>query len=61
MNTASAFLKGVIDAHEHRAVAMLDIKNAFLRAENDEYVLMLLCGKLEEILVKVDPKLYKNM
>ena len=58
MNTDSVFLTGVIDAHEHRAIAMLYIDNAFLHAENDEYMLMLLCGNLSELLVKVDPKLY---
>ena len=34
VNTDSAFLTGVIDAHEHRAVEMLDIDNSFLHAEN---------------------------
>ena len=48
----------MIDAHEHRALAMLDTENAFMHVENDEYVMILLCGKLAEIIVKVDPKLY---
>ena len=38
VNTDSVFLTGVIDTHEHRAVAMLDIDNAFLHAENYEYM-----------------------
>ena len=54
MNTGSVFLTVVIDAHDHRSVEMLDIENDFLHAENDEYVLMLLRGKLAELLVKVD-------
>ena len=48
----------MIDAHGHRAVAVLDTDNDFLHAENYEYVLMLLCGKLAEQLVKVDPEFY---
>ena len=31
----SIFLTGVVDAHEKRAIAILDIANAFLHAEND--------------------------
>ena len=55
---SSVFLTGVIDAHNHRSVAMLYIDNYFLHTENDEYVLMLIGGKLAELLVKVNPKLY---
>ena len=39
---------------------MLDIQNAFLHAENDENILMLLHGKLAELLIKVDPSLYRK-
>ena len=39
---------------------MVDTDNAFLHAENDDYVLMLLCGKLAELLVKVYPKLCRK-
>ena len=58
--TDSIFLTGVIDARERRAVAMLDIENAFLHAENDEKVLVLLRGRLAELMVKVDPSLYRK-
>ena len=58
--TDSIFLTGVIDARERRAVAMLDIENSFLQAENDEKVLMLLRGRLAELMVKVDPSLYRK-
>ena len=50
----------MIDAHDHKAVEMLDIENAFLHTENDKYVLLMLCVKLVELLVKVDPKLYRK-
>ena len=51
--TDSIFLIGVVDAAEKRAVAILDIANAFLHAENDEKILMLLSGKLAEMMVQV--------
>ena len=47
LNTDSVILTGVMDLNDLRAVAMLDIDNAFLHVENDEYVLMLLCAKLK--------------
>ena len=60
MNTDSVFLTGVIDYHDPRAVAILDIDNDFLHAENDKYVLMLRHGKLAKLLVKIYHKLYKK-
>ena len=60
VNTGSVFLIVLIYAHKNRAVAMLDIENAFLHAENDEYVLIMIRGNLAEILVKVYPKLYRK-
>ena len=46
--------------HDHRDVAMLGIVNVFLYAENYEYILILICVKLSELLVKVDPRLYRK-
>ena len=60
MNTDSVFITVVVDVHGRRAVAMLGTQNAFLHAENNAYVLMLLCGNLSELLVKVDPSLYSK-
>ena len=56
--TDSIFLTGVIDPYELRAIAILDIANAFLHAENDEKILMLLRGRLAEMMVQVDPAVY---
>ena len=58
--TESVFLTGVIDAHERRAMAIIDVANAFLQAYNDERVLMLLRGKLAEMMVRIDPALYRE-
>ena len=60
MNTDSVFLTSLIGAHDHRVVEMLYIENAFLHAKNDKYLLMLISGKLKELLVNVDPKLYRK-
>ena len=40
---------------------MVDTDNAFLHAENDDYVLMLLCDNLAKLLVKVNLKFIENM
>ena len=50
----SIFTTGVIDAKEMHAIAILDIANDFLQAENDEKILMLLRGRLAEMMVQVD-------
>ena len=60
VTTDSIFLTGLIDAHEGGAVAILDIANTFLQAHNDERVLVLLQGKLAEMMVSIDPSLYCN-
>ena len=56
--TDSIFLTGVVDAHEKQAIAILYITNAFLHADNDEKILMLLRVKLDEMMVQVDPIMY---
>ena len=38
----------------------MDILGAFLQAENDVFIVMLLQGKLAEIMVKVNPELYQK-
>ena len=55
VSTDSIFLTGVVDAHEKQSIAILDIANAFLHAENNYKILMLLCCKLAEMMVQVDP------
>ena len=55
VSTDSIFLTGVVDAREKRAIAIPDIANAFLHAESNEKILMLICSKLAEMMVQVDP------
>ena len=56
----SMYLMGTIAAFEERAQGIMDAANAFLHADNDEDVLMILRVKLAELLVKVDPSMYRE-
>ena len=49
-----------MDARKGRAVAILDAANAFLHAHNDEGVLMLLQGKLAEMMGRIYPSIYRE-
>ncbi len=49
-----------IEAKERRKKATIDIPGAFLHADNDEDVVMQLRGKLAELMVQIDPKLYRK-
>ena len=60
VKTDSVFLTVLIYAHKLRSIVMLDIKNDFLHTENYKYVLIMIRGKLAELLVKLDPKLYQK-
>ena len=58
--TDSIFITGTIDAHEERDTATCDLPGAFLHTITDEKVIMVLRGVLCEMMVKVDPKLYRK-
>ena len=58
VTTEIIFFTGVVDARKGRAVAVLDVANAFLHAHNDERVIMLLRGNLDEMMVRIDPSIY---
>ena len=58
--TESIFMTGVVDAKERRHVAVLGIANTFLQADNNETVNMLLRGKIAEMIVRIDPVLYRE-
>lgn len=53
-------LTAVIDAHERRKVVCFDIPGAFLHADLEEDVIMVLKGQLAELMVKVAPNLYRK-
>ncbi|KAL7509413.1 hypothetical protein ACHAXN_008345, partial [Cyclotella atomus] len=58
--TELIFLTGLINALEKREVACFDIPGAFLHAETDEDVIMMLKGRLAELMVTIDPSLYRK-
>jgi hypothetical protein len=53
-------LTALIDALEERAVACFDIPGAFVHAETDKDVIMMLKGRLAELMVMVEPSLYRK-
>jgi hypothetical protein len=56
----SVMLSCTIDAKEGRDVATADIPGAFMQTDMDGTVHMMLEGKMAELLVKIDPKLYRK-
>jgi hypothetical protein len=54
----SVMITSAIEAHEGRKVVTMDIPGAFLHADLDEEVVMLLRGQLADLMVQVDPELY---
>jgi hypothetical protein len=57
----SVLLTAIIDAHEGRDVAVIDIPNAFVqtRLEDDaDKAIICLRGKLTELMVKIAPEIY---
>jgi hypothetical protein len=59
VGTDSVFITGAIEAHEGREVVTVDIPGAFLHTDTDEHIHMLLRGELAELMVRIDPKLYR--
>jgi hypothetical protein len=53
-------LSSVIDAKENRDVATVDIPGAFMQADMDDVVHMKLEGTMAELLVRIDPKMYRK-
>ncbi len=56
----SMFIMAVVGAHEWRVVACFDIPGAFLHADSDEDITMILKGRLAELMVQVTPNLYRK-
>ena len=50
----------VIDAIEGRDVATCDIPGAFMQSDMKDKVVMKLEGVMAEVIIKIDPKLYKK-
>ena len=56
----SVLLSCTIDAKEKRDVATVDIPGAFMQADMDEIVHLKMQGQMAELLVKLDPKMYRK-
>jgi hypothetical protein len=56
----SVFITSTIDAKESRKVVTIDIPGAFLHADNEDYVIMKMVGTLAELMVKTNPKMYRQ-
>jgi hypothetical protein len=56
----SVLLSATIDAMQRRDVATVDIPGAFMQADIDELVHVKFEGKIAEMLVRIDPKLYRK-
>jgi len=56
----SVFITSTIDAKKSRKVVTIDIPAAFLHADNEDYVIMKMFGMLAELIVKTNPKLYRQ-
>ena len=60
MTTKGLILSTAIDAYEGRQMAIVDVGTAFLHADNDEEILMKLRGKIVELLVQLEPTMYRK-
>lgn len=58
--TESVLIAMAIEATEGCDVAVIDLPGAFLNAEMDEVVHMVLCGKLAELMVKFALQVYQE-
>ena len=59
MATGGVIITSMIDAYEKCDVEIVDVPGAFLNITNDEHMIMCLWGKLVEIMVHMNPKLYR--
>ena len=60
VGTESIFHIATIAAHERRQTAVVDLPGAFMQAENEDLIHLKLEGKLAELFVKMDPKMYRK-
>ena len=60
VSTDGVILTFTIEAYKEHDVAVIDVPNAFLNANKNEKTLMLLKGKLAELMLQIDPKMYRK-
>ena len=59
-STESVVITSVINANEHRDMDTTEVACALLHTQSDENVTMVLEGALAELMVRVDPTLYRK-
>jgi len=60
LSLEAMILSSAIDAKKDRYVMLADILGAFLHVDMDEDMHMILEGTISELIVKLDPSLYRN-
>ena len=60
VSTEAIFITSVIDAKENREVACLDLAVAFLHAENDQHVIMLMKEMFAQLMTLIAPQTYQK-
>jgi hypothetical protein len=60
VSTEAVFITAVIEAHKEHNVACFDIHGAFLHADSDKDITMILKGRLAELMVKRAPNLHRK-
>jgi len=60
VSLVAMMMSSAIDAEENRYMAVTDIPRVFLHTDMEEEVHMLLEGTIAELIVKLDPKLYRE-
>ena len=58
--TDAVIITSAIDAHEERDVAVIDLPGAFLHAEMDDVVHMVMRGRLAELMAETAPEIYRK-
>jgi hypothetical protein len=58
--TEAVFITVVVNSYEKRGVACFNIPGAFLHADSDKDITMILKGRLAELMVQVKPNLYRK-
>ena len=60
VTTNGLILSTAIDAYKGRQLAIVDVGTAFLHADNNKETLMRLRGKIVELLVQLEPTMYRK-
>ena len=60
VTTDGVIITSTIEAHEGRDVVVADLPDAFINMDNSEKTLVLLKGKLSELIAQIDPQMYQK-